>query len=118
VLVRPRFLPLSSASSDGIGTLGLDSFGEASRGAGGGGRVVPGGRVLSLGLCEALRFLGFEGEVGGGARDKLERGGVRVDTSGRPSGTAAVAVAFDAFDFCRLCGGGVLSRLSTCSQVS
>jgi hypothetical protein len=118
VFVRPRFLPLSSARSDGIGTLELESIGEAIRGAGGGGRVVPGGRVLSFGLCEALRFRGFEDVVGGGARDRLERGGVRVDASGRASGTATDAVVFDAFDFCRLCGGGVLPRLSTCGQMS
>ena len=32
---------------------------------GGGGNVVPGGRVLNFGLCEARRLRGFVGEVGG-----------------------------------------------------
>lgn len=51
VLVLPvRFLPLSSLSSELMETLELGS---------GRGRVVPGGRVSSLGLFEARRFREF-----------------------------------------------------------
>ena len=76
---------------------------------GGGGNVVPGGRVLNFGLCEARRLRGFVGEVGGGgASEILLRGGVMFEASGRPSGTVTLADVLDEFDFCRLCGGGDL----------
>lgn len=56
MLVRPRLLPASSVSKAGMETLGaVDSNGK----------VVPGGRVFSLGLWDARRLRGLGGEDGG-----------------------------------------------------
>jgi hypothetical protein len=60
-LVRPRFLPASSVSKAGIETLGVAESGA-------GGKVTPGGRVFSLGLCDARRLRGFGGDDGGWRR--------------------------------------------------
>lgn len=58
VFVRPRFLPVSSLNNAGIERFALDSDGK----------VVPGGKVSSLGLRDRCRFRGF-GDVTGGTVD-------------------------------------------------
>ncbi len=65
VLVRPRFLPDSSASKAGIETLGAGDSDDIE---------VPGGRVLSLGLCDARLLRGLRGVDGGCNRSALGLG--------------------------------------------
>jgi hypothetical protein len=109
VFVRPRFLPLSSLSNEGIDTLVV-----GSDGAGGGGKVVPGGRVFSFGLCELRRLLRLGAPAGGGTSEIFELVGGRGGGTGS-RGISADAVAGDVVVdevFCRLEGGVSLGSRS------
>lgn len=99
VFVLPRFLALSSLSNAGI-----EAFVLASDGTGGG-RVVPGGSVSSLGLLDALRFRGFVGDCSGGTSDKPGLGSTAIG-AGTGTGALCIVSAADALgevldvDFC------------------
>lgn len=93
VLVRPRFFVLSSESKAGIDTLGLVNAGVVADGS-----VVPGGRVFSFGLFEALRLRGLGVKVdGGGCRSST----LGLGASGVcGAGTSLLAVLGDVVGDC------------------
>jgi len=104
VFVLPRFLPLSSVSSVGIGTEVLVSpIAEPATD----GSVVPGGKVSSFGLREDRRLRGLLGVVGRAAASVLgfgARGAAAIGTSAGTSEDDVVAAEC----LCRLNGGGDL----------
>ena len=110
MFVRPRFLPLSSLSSAAIDTLVVDSDGA------GGGRVVPGGKVSSFGLCEARRLRGLGDAAGGGTSEMLDDlggGGGRAGSLRISAVDMAGEVVVEEV-FCRFEGGVSLhSNMST-----
>lgn len=82
--------------------LEIDTSVRDSGVTGGGGSVVPGGRVSSLGLFDRARLRGFVGDCGGGAKDSSGLGvtGVggsagAVTVTGVDAGAAALGGAVD-----------------------